>query len=82
MRCLLGIVFADPSAVCCFAKLQLVASYFNILNFINYENNAHENADMHQLSFSSSILVGQQFTPEAKERTIMVLLYHEKRERG
>jgi hypothetical protein len=79
MRCLLGIVFADPSAVCCFAKLQLVASYFNILNFINYENNAHENADMHQLSFSSSILVGQQFTPE--ESTFMVLLYHKTRQR-
>jgi hypothetical protein len=70
-----------------FAKLQFVASYFNMLNFINYESNVHENADMHQLSFSSSILVGQQFTPEGKnvygatvprkkrERVVRVELY-------
>ena len=68
-----------------FAKLQFVASYFNILNFINYESNVHENVDMHQLSFS--ILVGQQFTPERKnvygatvprkkrERVVRVELY-------
>jgi hypothetical protein len=67
-----------------FAKLQFVASYFNMLN-INYESNVHENADMHQLSFST--LVGQQFTPEGKnvygatvprkkrERVVRVELY-------